>query len=179
MEPLTRMVEHHIWLTGEMIERAARLGDDQLDDPSVDGKTLRRRLSRLVGQLDMWGRVIANQRYDWSVEQHEDVAAMRDRFAQAGPRFLAEVHEAVSGGRLDDMFVNAQHDPPRVYTYGWMIEHVLTFAAHNRTMAMLALKQAGISDLSFCVSQAVGETCIDPSLSHDARLGVRGAAREA
>jgi AraC family transcriptional regulator len=179
MEPLTRMVEHHIWLTGEMIERAARLDDDQLDQPSVDDKTLRRMLSRLVGQLDMWGCVISNQHYDWSVEQHEDVAAMRDRFAQAAPRFLAEVHEAVSGGRLDDMFINALCDPPRVYTYGAMIEHVLTFAAHNRTMAMLALKKAGISDLSFCISQAVGETCIDPSLSHNARRDARGATREA
>lgn len=179
MDPLTRMVEHHIWLTGEMIERAGRLGDDELDQPSVDDKTLRRMLSRLVGQLDMWGRVIANQRYDFSVERHEDVAAMRDRFAQAAPRFLAEVHEAVSGGRLDDMFVNAQTDPPRIYTYGAMIEHVLTFAAHNRTMAVLALKKAGVTDLSFCISQAAGEACIGPSLSHNARRDARAATREA
>jgi hypothetical protein len=66
-----------------------------------------------------------------------------------------------------------------VYTYGWMIEHVLTFAAHNRTMAMLALKQAGIADLSFCVSQAAGEACIDSDLSHDERRDARGATREA
>jgi hypothetical protein len=30
-----------------------------------------------------------------------------------------------------------------------MIAHVLTFAAHNRTLAALALKKAGIGDLGW------------------------------
>ena len=33
MDLLTRMVEHHIWLTGELLDRAARLTDAQLDQP--------------------------------------------------------------------------------------------------------------------------------------------------
>src|SRR5690348_15386645 len=31
MDLLTKMVEHHVWLTGEMIRDAGRLGDDALD----------------------------------------------------------------------------------------------------------------------------------------------------
>jgi len=166
MDPLTSMVEHHIWLTGEMIERAARLADDQLDEPvGEDGKTLRRMLSRLVGQMDMWNRVIANQPYDWSVERHEDMA----------PCFLTEVHDVVTGGRLDETFVSALHEPAKVFTYGGMIAHVLTFAAHNRTMAVVALKKAGISDLSFCVSEAIGTECAVQS--HDPRRDPRAAIR--
>ena len=34
-------------------------------------------------------------------------------------------------------------------TYGGMIAHVLTFAAHNRTLVVLALKKAGIEDLGW------------------------------
>jgi uncharacterized damage-inducible protein DinB len=148
MDPLTSMIEHHIWLTGEMIERAARLADDQLDEPvDEDGKTLRRMLSRLVGQMDMWNRVIANQPYDWSVERHEDMAAMRERFAQVAPCFLTEVHDVVTGGRLDETFVSALHEPAKVFTYGGMIAHVLTFAAHSRTLVVLAHKKAGIGNL--------------------------------
>jgi uncharacterized damage-inducible protein DinB len=176
MDPLTSMIEHHIWLTGEMIERAARLADDQLDEPvDEDGKTLRRMLSRLVGQMDMWNRVIANQPYDWSVERHEDMAAMRERFAQVAPCFLTEVHDVVTGSRLDDTFVSALHEPAKVFTYGGMIAHVLTFAAHNRTMAVVALKKAGISDLSFCVSEAIGTECAVQS--HDPRRDPRAAIR--
>jgi len=33
MDLMTRMIEHHVWLTGEMIDRAARLSDEQLDAP--------------------------------------------------------------------------------------------------------------------------------------------------
>ena len=54
MDLLTRMVEHHIWLTSEMIRCAERLSDAQLDEPielSVDDdrQTIRTLLSRLVG----------------------------------------------------------------------------------------------------------------------------------
>ncbi|MGH3063216.1 MAG: helix-turn-helix transcriptional regulator, partial [Gaiellaceae bacterium] len=40
MELLTRMVEHHVWLVGEMLTRAERLPDEALDAPveiSVEG----------------------------------------------------------------------------------------------------------------------------------------------
>jgi hypothetical protein len=35
MDLLTKMVEHHIWLTGEMVRLAERLTDEQLDQPIV------------------------------------------------------------------------------------------------------------------------------------------------
>ena len=48
---------------------------------------------------------------------------------------------------LDETFVDATCDPPRVFTYGGMLAHVLTFAAHRRTLAIGALHSAGITDL--------------------------------
>lgn len=59
---LTReMIHHHVWLVGEMLDRASSLGDDVLDSPitiSVEGvdddPTLRSLLARLVGQMAMW-----------------------------------------------------------------------------------------------------------------------------
>jgi AraC-like DNA-binding protein len=49
--------------------------------------------------------------------------------------------------RLDETFVDALCDPPEVFTYGGMIAHVLTFAAHRRTLVCAALADAGITDL--------------------------------
>jgi hypothetical protein len=43
--------------------------------------------------------------------------------------------------------VDAVCDPPEVFTYGGMIAHVLTFAAHRRTLVVGALHDAGITDL--------------------------------
>ena len=91
MQLLTRMVEHHVWLTGEMVRLAERLSDEQLDQPIVldvddDQQTIRSLLSRLVGQMGMWNAAMATRDYDWSVEEHESLSSMRERLAARGRR---------------------------------------------------------------------------------------------
>jgi len=154
MDLLTRMVEHHIWLVGEMVDHAARLGEDQLDqriELSVDEdeQTIRSLLSRLIGQMAMWNAALANRPYDWSLEDHESIASMRERLAVEGPTYLSHVREVAEQGRLDETFVDALCEPAEVFTYGGMIAHVLTFAAHRRTLVVLALDAAGVSDLGW------------------------------
>ncbi len=156
MDLLTRMVEHHIWLTGEILRCAERVSDDQLDaaivvsvDDDPDPSTLRRLLSRLIGQLGMWNSALANREYDWSVEEHESLSSMRARLAEEGPTYLSHVRDVVAAGRLDDTFVDALCEPAEVFTYGGMVAHVLTFAAHRRTLAVLALGAYGVSELGW------------------------------
>ncbi len=154
MDLLRKMVEHHVWLVGEMVARAGGLSDEQLDAPirlSVEGidddPTLRSLLSRLVGQLAMWNAAIEGRPYDFEVERDEPLASFRDRLATEGPAFLANVVRLSEEGRLDETFVDAVCDPPEVFTYGGMVAHVLTFAAHRRTLVLGALSDAGITDL--------------------------------
>jgi AraC-like DNA-binding protein len=154
MNLIVRMVEHHLWLVGEMVDKAAKVDDAALDRPielSVeqldDRPTMRKLLSRLVGQMDMWQNVINGRGYDMGIEAHESVPEMRTRLAVAGPAFLAEVKRVVEGGRLDETFVDAYGDKPEVFTYGGLIAHVLTFAAHRRILVLGALETAGIPDL--------------------------------
>jgi AraC-like DNA-binding protein len=154
MDLLTRMVEHHIWLTGEMISAASQLPDEALDelivlDVDEDNQTIRSLLSRLVGQMGMWNAAMENRDYDWSVEDHEPIAAMRQRLAVEGPAYLSRIREVVADERLDDTFVDALCDPPEVFTYGGMVAHVLTFAAHRRTLVALALDKHGIDRLGW------------------------------
>jgi AraC family transcriptional regulator len=156
MDLLVKMVEHHIWLTGEIVACAARLTDEQLDEPielnvddDPDPATLRRLMSRLVGQMGMWNAAMANREYDWSVEVDESVDSVRRRLAEEGPTYLAQVREVAEQGRLDDTFVDALCEPAQVFTYGGMIAHVLTFAAHRRTLAVLALDKHGVTDLGW------------------------------
>ncbi len=156
MDLMTRMVEHHVWLTGEIVEAAAELTDTQLDErielsveDDPDPATLRRLMSRLVGQMGMWNAAIAHRAYDWSVEEHESVDDLRSRLAVEGPTYLAQVHDVVEQGRLGDTFVDALCDPPEVFSYGGMVAHVLTFAAHRRTLAVLALDKHGVTRLGW------------------------------
>ena len=154
MELLTRMVEHHVWLTGEMVRVAEQLTDEQLDqvielDVDDDRQTIRSLLSRLIGQLGMWNAALATRDYDWSVEEHESLVSMRDRLAVEGPTYLSHVREVIEAGRLDDTFVDALCEPAEVFTYGGMIAHVLTFAAHRRTLVALAFGRHGVGELGW------------------------------
>jgi hypothetical protein len=88
MDLLTKMVEHHVWLTGEIIEHAVGLTDEQPDerielnvedDPAPT--TLRRLMSRLVDQMGIWNAALAHRAYDWSVEEHETLDTLRERLA--------------------------------------------------------------------------------------------------
>ena len=106
MDLMTTMVEHHIWLTGEMVRLAGRLTDEQLDqligvDVDEDEQTIRSLLSRLIGQMGMWNAAVAMRDYDWSVEEHESLASMRERLAVEGPTYLSQVREVVEQDRLD------------------------------------------------------------------------------
>ena len=154
MDLLNKMVEHHVWLVGEMVSRAATLSDEQLDAPiqiSVEGvdddPTLRSLLSRLIGQMAMWNAAIAGRSYDFEIESGESITSMRSRLAEEGSTFLTQVREITDQGRLDETFVDAICEEPEVFTYGGMIAHVLTFAAHRRVLVAGALIDAGITDL--------------------------------
>lgn len=154
MDLLIRMIEHHVWLVGEMLARAESLPPERLEAPvriSVEGidedPTLRSLLARLVGQLTMWDAATHDRPYDMSVERSESIIRLRAKLAEVGPAFVAQVHAIVAEGRLDETFVDAVCDPPEVFTYGGMLAHVLTFAAHRRTLVCGALADAGVTDL--------------------------------
>ena len=154
MELLNRMVGHHVWLVGEMLIRAEGLSDDVLDttiEISVEGiddtPTLRSQLARLVGQLAQWNAATSGREYDFTTEEGASVSCMRTRLAEAGPTFAESVDAIVCEDRLDETFVDALCDPPRVFTYGGMVAHVLTFAAHRRTLVCGSLVDAGVTDL--------------------------------
>ena len=154
MQLLTAMVEHHVWLTGEMIRASGRLTDEQLDQEIVldvddDRQTIRSLLSRLVGQMGMWNAVMADREYDWSVEEHEPLESLRARLAVEGPRYLDHVRDVVDRDALDETFVDACGDRPYVFTYGGNLAHVLTFAAHRRTLVVLALARHGVDELGW------------------------------
>jgi AraC-like DNA-binding protein len=115
MELMTKMVEHHVWLVSEMVDRG---GDEEVDAL----------LERLVGQLEMWLAAVEGRPWE------ERRGCLRARLDAAGPAFVDVVRGVQD--RLDETFVDAVCDPPEVFTYGGMIAHVLTFGAYRRTLAL-------------------------------------------
>jgi AraC-like DNA-binding protein len=159
MDVLVSMVEHHVWLTGEMIERGARLDATALDTPielSVEGidddVSIRYLLDRLVWQEEMWLASVDDRPFqvpECGKQVTTPLAELRARHASAGSRFVALVNRLNDEGRFDESFVDTTCEPPRVFTYGGMVAHVLTFAAHRRSLLVGAFHSAGITDLGF------------------------------
>jgi len=151
MELVMTMFDHHVWAVGKMIDLAGDLNDEQLDAPIVlsvegvdDDPTIRSLLSRLVGQMAMWNASMESRPYDWDIERNEQLMSMRERLDSEGERFKQRAAELVEDGRLDETFVNATCDPPETFSFGGVLAHVLTFAAHRRTLVTGALISAGV-----------------------------------
>lgn len=152
MDLLTRMIDHHVWLVGEILDRAASLDDAVLDEPitlSVEGiddsPSLRQLGVLLVAQEERWLAVAG----DASGPDYQDVPIddLRRRHAVAGARFRTLVGNVIDEGRLDDTVVDTLCEPQQEYTFGGMVAHVLNFAAHRRSLAVGALASAGVTDL--------------------------------
>ncbi len=153
MDVLLRMVEHHLLLVEQIIERLRRCDDAVLDAPillSVEGidddPTLRSIADRLVGQLQMWVHAVhgGTGMPEAGDSTPDGLAA---RLARVAPEFRRLIVDPVSDGRADETFVDTTCEPAQTFTYGGVLAHVLTFAAVRRTMAVGALESAGIDDL--------------------------------
>jgi AraC-like DNA-binding protein len=120
MEFAAGLVDHHIAVLDQMLNSAAAFTDRQLDAPievprpGIDqDPTIRSLLSRLVGQLQMWGAAMASQPYDFGAERDESIASMRTRLGSAGKDFAAYVHGVCADDRFGETFVDATGEQPR------------------------------------------------------------------
>ena len=79
-------------------------------------------------------------------ERTRTVAELRAQLAVVGPAFQAEIADACARDGLEDALV-CPGETVEVYTYGAVVAHVLTYAAHRRTLVAGALWDAGVRDL--------------------------------
>jgi AraC family transcriptional regulator len=153
MDTLSQMLDHHLWMTGEILDRCGQVDGSVLDLPislSVEGidrkPTLRALATRLVTQLEMWIAAI-NGATTVPADGDRTPAALRARLDVAAPSFRGLVCGPIRDGRGGETFLDATCNPPRMFTLGGVLAHVLTFSAVRRTMAIGALTAAGIDDL--------------------------------
>src|SRR5581483_4634281 len=152
MDLIDRLVGHDLWLTEQLLERAAALTDEQLDaplDPGVepldDDPTIRSTLERLIHSKEVWSAAIEGR--PAPADRDDSIAGLRRRLAAAGPAWAAIVAGIRERGDWDVAFVDALCEPPETFSYGGMVAHVLTFSAHRRTLLVGALHDLGVTDL--------------------------------
>lgn len=148
MNLLLSLVDHHIDLITQMIERLSGIPEEELDRPldmdvewvDLQPFTLRLLVSNLVAQEERY--LFAVQGRELPDQLDTSVAGIRQRHAAAGPAYREFVANAVAGDSLADTFVMTECDPPLTRTFGGTILHVITFGAVRRTIALRALAAA-------------------------------------
>ena len=149
---LTDLIDHHVHTVGALLDRARELPGDKLDrtfpytvDYGSDDTSIRELLAQLVFSCERW--IAAMNGTAAPDESEGSVAGLRERYASAGPRWKEMAVGALADGRSDETFIDALCEPPRTFTYGGAVGHVLTYGALHRSLAIGAMREAGLEGL--------------------------------
>jgi AraC-like DNA-binding protein len=156
MDVIDRFTGHELWFASRLLDHADQLSDDQLDTtvlcdmPLLYGRhpiTLRELLNDIVSNKQMWVTSMTGRTEPEPTEDDTSIPALKSRLAHYGREFERLVKQARDDGSWDDGFVDVSCSPPEAFTYGGMLNHVMTFSAYRRTLAILAFRELGVTDL--------------------------------
>ena len=136
-DPLTaRLVHHHLDRERTLLELAAAVAPEALARPLRPGlvlvwfegeePTAALMAERLVATLEIWMAGVDGE------EQPAPGGTALERLEPAGRRFARFVREVRDARAWEDAFVDALCEPPRSFTYGGVIAHVLTYGIVRR-----------------------------------------------
>ena len=151
------LIQHDLWLTRRILEKAQPLSDSQLDKPlkgfdnpllyHSETKTLRELLDRLVFTKETWMASVHGSKEPANPDK--SVKGMLKRLDSAFGEFVALTKKVRDEKLWDSSFMDMLCEPPEAFTYSGMIAHVLTFSAYRRTAVIEVLEQFGITDLGY------------------------------
>ena len=151
---LDHLLEHDVWLTRRMLERAQSLSDEQLDQSIGDHKplpfeapqrSLREMFHHQVFWKEVWVAAIEGKNLPDTFDK--TVAGMLKRLDKAFPKFSGIAREVRAADRWQDTFVDALCTPAETFSYGGVLAHVITFSAHQRQVLLGVLRHFCIDDL--------------------------------
>jgi AraC family transcriptional regulator len=151
MDLTTRLIEHDNWLASRLLDAAAALEDETLDEPvplnpptpafAEDAPTIRSMLNRLVFTKEMWTAAISGRAF--TEAEDRSLAGMRERLGRSAPEFAALVEDVARRNAWNTAFVDATCDPPESFTFGGAVARVITWDAYRRQVLAAALREHG------------------------------------
>jgi AraC-like DNA-binding protein/uncharacterized damage-inducible protein DinB len=155
MDLTERLLTHDMWLTQRVIERASKLPDADLDREVRPGNivfrfdgpepSVRSMLANHVYAKEVWIAAMSGTKFPEGADK--SIEGLRARHEVASRRFLELVRGIRDRGEWDDAFVDALCEPPQSFTYGSVVAHIVSHAAHRRATLLSALRELGVKDL--------------------------------
>lgn len=161
MDLFDRFAGNDSWHTRRLLEYAASLTDEQLDQPlstvvellpwRESNKTLRQLLENIVFTKEVWTAALAGA--DMDVNGPPKTKRSPKEMLKRLEKTDVDLHRILSDVRnrsaWDDTFVDALCEPAETFTFGGVFAHIVTFNAHRRLMALDALRQLGVQTEGF------------------------------
>lgn len=151
MDLITLQIHHDVDDTAHLLERAARLSEEDYRREWEPGRTVlswngpegsvAAVLHALVGAKETWLSSIAGSNHP--APGADDVASLHERHEGVAARWIATVDDIGRRGAWEDRIVDALCDPPESFLLGGILTHVLTFSAHRRQNVRHMLRAAG------------------------------------
>lgn len=151
------MVAHDVADTAYLIDRATELTDRRWNQALSPGQvvldwdgpepSVGAVLGAIVWTKQVWLATIEGRDLpDRAATQPESTSAgqLAVRHAEIGDRWTAMVSEHTAEGRLGDTVIDALCDPPESFQLYGIVAHVLTYAAHRRSLARAMLTRLGV-----------------------------------
>lgn len=143
-----RMVSHHLGRVRELLEAAATLPAEALEESLRPGfaatwfegeePSAALMAERLVFTIEVWNAAMTG-------EPVPDGAGgdLQRRFDRAARAFTRVVRAIRDRGAWDDAFVDALCEPPQSFTYGGVVSHILSYGAVRREALASVLSELG------------------------------------
>jgi AraC-like DNA-binding protein len=157
MDLTDRLIDHDMWLTKRILEKAATLTDAQLDAPmsrpeqpvcfEEPEKTLRDVLNKIVFTKEVWLCGVYGREFPDASDT--SAAGLLKRYTGAFADFGQLVKKVRDDDLWDTNFVDVGCEPPETFTYGGMIAHVLTFSTYRLMVALREMQRLGVTDLGY------------------------------
>src|SRR5215470_5066693 len=161
MDLFDRFAGNDSWHTRRLLQYAATLTDEQLDQtlPTVvellpwreSNKTLRQLLENIIFTKEVWTAALAGTDMDMNGpgKSQRSPQAMLQRLERTDAEMHRIFSEVRNRSAWDDTFVDALCEPAEIFTFGGVFAHIMTFNAHRRLMALDALRQLGVQTEGF------------------------------
>ncbi|MEO0514317.1 MAG: DinB family protein [Planctomycetota bacterium] len=149
MDLLERLLRHDSSITLELLRFAADIDDAALDREFDLGlRTVRRTLRHLVECNEDWLDQMQGQSARWDeLDRQMPIDMLTTRYRTVADEFYAFARRVSEEGRLDDTFIDPNHNPPSRKTFGGCITHLATHAMHHRAQLLFMLRRLGVADV--------------------------------
>lgn len=151
-QPLDLLVHHDLDDTGDLIDLAKQLSDDdyrrelspgvRVHDWEGEHASVAEVLTNLVFTKEVWLAAILGE--DFPADRPDDVGALRRRHDDVAPRWLEMLRDIERREAWDDRIVDALCEPPESFVLGSIVAHVLTYDAHRRLGVRAMLRELGV-----------------------------------